>query len=245
VQEGEIEPVGARKSVKIDVRLISATNRNLIADVKAGRFREDLFYRLHVFPIAVPPLRERAEDIPDLVRHFLVRFCAEEGKSIRMVAGEALALLGRYRWPGNVRQLENAVFRAVVLADDDSIGVDEFPQIAAQVDELRSGDVVRPAEAAPALLNDAPGMIVEPETGPAHVTGPTGGLSHLDAEGHVRPLDEIEAELIRFAIAHYRGQMSEVARRLRIGRSTLYRKLESLGLAEVDGKSGQDSVAAE
>jgi DNA-binding NtrC family response regulator len=245
VQEGEIEPVGARKTVKIDVRLISATNRNLIADVKAGRFREDLFYRLHVFPIAVPPLRERAEDIPDLVRHFLVRFCAEEGKSIRMVAGEALGLLARYRWPGNVRQLENAVFRAVVLAEGDSIGVDEFPQIAAQLDDMPSSDLAGPAETGPALLHDAPGMIVEPETGPMHPAGAAGGLSHLDTEGHVRPLEDIEADLIRFAIAHYRGQMSEVARRLRIGRSTLYRKLESLGLAEADGKSGQDSVAAE
>ena len=119
VQEGEIEPVGGRKPVKVDVRLISATNRNLIADVKAGRFREDLFYRLHVFPISVPPLRERAEDIADLVRHFLARFCAEEGKSIRAITSRGAGLLAAYRWPGNVRQLENAVFRAVVLAEGD------------------------------------------------------------------------------------------------------------------------------
>ncbi len=84
--------------------------------MKNGRFREDLFYRLHVFPITVPPLRERPEDIPELVRHFLVRFAAEEGKRIRAVDGEALALLDHAPWPGNVRQLENAVFRAVVLA---------------------------------------------------------------------------------------------------------------------------------
>src|SRR5207249_404802 len=79
IQEGEVEPVGARKAIKIDVRLVSATNRNLMADVTDGRFREDLFYRLHVFPITIPPLRERAQDIPDLARHFLARFCAEEG----------------------------------------------------------------------------------------------------------------------------------------------------------------------
>ena len=139
IQEGEVEPVGARKTVKVDVRLISATNRNLIADVKSGRFREDLFYRLHVFPIAVPPLRARPEDIPDLVRHFLARFAAEEGKRIRLVSSEALALLGAYRWPGNVRQLENAVFRAVVLAEGDGVGVAEFPQIAAQLTGGGSG----------------------------------------------------------------------------------------------------------
>src|SRR5882757_1800843 len=133
IQEGEVEPVGGRKPVKVDVRIISATNRNLIEDVKHGRFREDLFYRLHVFPISVPPLRERTEDIPDLVRHFLARIAAEEGKRVRAISGEALTLLGRHRWPGNVRQLENTVFRAVVLAEGDTISTGEFPQVAAQL----------------------------------------------------------------------------------------------------------------
>src|SRR6202035_247381 len=130
-QEGEVDPVGAKKPVKVDVRIISATNRDLTADVRAGRFREDLYYRLCVFPISVPPLRERAEDIPYLIRHFLLRFAAEEGKRVRGVSAPALALLAGFAWPGNVRQLENAIFRAVVLADDDEIGVEEFPQIAA------------------------------------------------------------------------------------------------------------------
>src|SRR5712672_3299720 len=130
IQEGQVDPVGDKKPMKVDVRIMSATNRNLIADVKQGRFREDLFYRLHVFPITVPPLRERPEDIADLVRHFLVRFAAEEGKRIRAVTGEALNLLNAHPWPGNVRQLENAVFRAVVLADGDEVGANEFPQLA-------------------------------------------------------------------------------------------------------------------
>jgi DNA-binding NtrC family response regulator len=233
VQDGAVEPVGARKPVKVDARLISATNRDLIADVKAGRFREDLFYRLHVFPISVPPLAERPEDIGELVRHFVARFAAEEGKRVARVSAEALALLVRHRWPGNVRQLENAVFRAVVLAEGDEIGVGEFPQIAAQITALAPNDV--PTLAAPeAGPFDAP-PLAEVAMAPSVATAlqpaatPAGTLALLEA-GEVRPLDEIEAEAIRFAIAHYRGQMSEVARRLRIGRSTLYRKLDILGL---------------
>src|SRR5439155_14310108 len=130
IQENEVEPVGARKPVRVDVRIISATNRDLITDVMQGRFREDLFYRLHVFPISIPPLAERPEDIPELARHFLARFAAEEGKRVTRISAEALALLCAYRWPGNVRQLENAVFRAVVLAEGSEIGMAEFPQIA-------------------------------------------------------------------------------------------------------------------
>ena len=133
IQESEVEPIGARKPVKVDVRIISATNRDLIAEVKQSRFREDLFYRLHVFPITVPPLRERPADIPALARHFLALFAAEEAKRIRLITPEALQLLRSFRWPGNIRQLENAIFRAVVLADGDSVGVGELPQITAQV----------------------------------------------------------------------------------------------------------------
>ena len=241
IQESEVEPVGARKPVKVDVRLISATNRDLVADVKAGRFREDLFYRLHVFPITVPPLRERRADIPALARHFLARFAAEEGKRIRLITPEAQRLLAAYRWPGNIRQLENTVFRAVVLAECDEVGINEFPQLAAQ---LATGETMLDgpaADIAPAeefepliipngfedeqLLHPAAGSDFGPPSAPAD------SLPLLDAAGEVRPLDEIEAELIRYAIAHYRGQMSEVARRLQIGRSTLYRKLEALGMS--------------
>ena len=167
IQEGQVDPVGAKKPVKVDVRIISATNRNLIADVKTGRFREDLFYRLHVFPITVPPLRERPEDIPDLVRHFLVRFAAEEGKRIRTVSAEALGILNAHPWPGNVRQLENAVFRAVVLADGDEVGAGEFPQLALNAQARVAAPAIVPAPeempqparetvAAPMILDDLP-----------------------------------------------------------------------------------------
>jgi DNA-binding NtrC family response regulator len=235
IQEGEVEPVGARKSVKVDVRIVSATNRDLIADVKAGRFREDLFYRLHVFPITVPPLRERPADIPALVRHFLARFAAEEGKRVGTVTPEVLRVLSAFHWPGNIRQLENAVFRAVVLAESDTIGLDEFPQIAALLGDKIAADVASaaPVEAAedfePALVPSAFAGAAQ-ASAPLAPRSPGDALPLLDAEGEVRPLEEVEAELIRYAVTHYRGQMSEVARRLKIGRSTLYRKLEVLGL---------------
>ena len=260
IQEGEVEPVGARKPVKVDVRLISATNHHLMADVTHGRFREDLFYRLHVFPVTVPPLAERPEDIPDLVRHFLARFCAEEGKRIRTVAPEALQLLLAYPWPGNVRQLENAVFRAVVLAESDQIGVGEFPQVEAQVVGCREfhGTSPRPngeTDAQQAIRLEPPEPSPLPSGSEAEgednrrwlppLTAPTPGcLDLVDGEGHIRPLEDIENEAIRFAITHYRGQMSEVARKLRIGRSTLYRKLKDLGFEDAPEANEGEHVAS-
>jgi DNA-binding NtrC family response regulator len=246
LQQGEIEPVGARKSLSVDVRVISATNRNLMADVRSGRFREDLFYRLHVFPLSVPPLRERPEDIPGLVRHFLVRFCAEEGKIVKAVSGEALALLRSLPWPGNVRQLENAVFRAVVLAEREEIGLHEFPQLAGRDAAAAHPDASLVPDQSERRRSDDPSetgdLVIE--TGAEPPFHPD-RLALLDTTRHVRPLDELEGEIIRYAIAHYRGQMSEVARRLRIGRSTLYRKLDSLALDPQSGEEAAIPVAPE
>jgi DNA-binding NtrC family response regulator len=253
IQEGEVEPVGGRRAVKVDVRIISATNRDLIADVKAGRFREDLFYRLHVFPITVPPLRERPADIPTLARHFLARFAAEEGKQIRAIAADAMQLLAGFAWPGNIRQLENALFRAVVLAEGDSVGIAELPQIAA-VSAHHGGEAPTPQpepDETNTLLGlepyqtDVPALVDQAPLFPAEGSLLAEALPVLDAEGEVRPLDEIETELIRYAITHYRGQMSEVARRLRIGRSTLYRKLDVLGLNSERAEDDSEGVAAE
>ncbi|MBX9739827.1 MAG: sigma-54 dependent transcriptional regulator [Beijerinckiaceae bacterium] len=235
IQESEIDPVGAKKSVKVDIRLISATNQNLIEMVKAGRFREDLFYRLNVFPITLPSLRSRRDDIADLARRFAARFAAEEGKPIRGLTAEALQMLARYDWPGNVRQLENALFRAVVLSDGDELGVVEFPQIAAQVDGY---DVRVP----PAPAISPPLRMIESETHRVEVRDPH-AVRLLDENGNVRQLEDVEAEMIRFALAHYRGQMSEMARRLGIGRSTLYRKMKDLGLHDGAIESGPDASA--
>jgi DNA-binding NtrC family response regulator len=227
LQEGTVEAVGARKPVKVDVRIISATNRNLLDRVKSGHFREDLFYRLHVLPLMVPPLRMRREDIPHLVRHFLARFCAEENRHITAVSGEAMTHLSQLDWPGNIRQLENAVYRAVVMSEGDQLTPSDFPQLAGASSHTISTTLDEPLIVEPPFHAAAPGIASGNEIPMAPLPSPAiGALSMLSSDGEVRPLEELESEIIRFAISHYRGQMSEVARRLKIGRSTLYRKLD-------------------
>jgi DNA-binding NtrC family response regulator len=215
LQEREIDPVGAKRSIKVDVRIVAATNRDLSQQVKAGRFREDLFYRLNVFPIEAPSLRERRGDISALVDVFIRRFNVEEGKRVVAATPETLSLLQAYDWPGNVRQLENAVYRAIVLADGPYLTLHDFPAISgvtAPPPELEAPAAgAAPAQTPPAGEGEAPVRI-------------------LDDKGHLRTLEEIERDLIQLAIEVYSGHMTEVARRLGIGRSTLYRKVREQGL---------------
>src|SRR5881227_2210908 len=227
LQEGAVEAVGGRKPVKVDVRIISATNRKLLDRVKSGHFREDLFYRLHVLPLTIPPLRMRREDIPHLLRHFLARFCAEENRPITGISGEAMAHLSQLEWPGNIRQLENAVYRAVVMSDGDQLSLADFPQAAAQSPPMSEAHSQHsePLVLGPGFHSTAPAMVSGNEI-PIVPLPSAGTLAMLTTSGEMRPLEEMESEIIRFAISHYRGQMSEVARRLKIGRSTLYRKLD-------------------
>ncbi|KAB2849159.1 MAG: sigma-54-dependent Fis family transcriptional regulator [Hyphomicrobiaceae bacterium] len=238
LQDGEIDPVGGKAPVKVNFRLISATNRDMIELVKQGKFREDLYYRLNVFPIWVPPVRDRIEDAPDLAMHFLTQFAAEEGKRIGGFTDEAMNLLVAYNWPGNVRQLENAVFRAVVLADGPRLTVAEFPQIAAHVEgfdaEIPPAPVLakRPIYSGPAVIGASDKIPQTVEV--ASSTGAKGsiGIAAVSENGEIRSLEEIEADMIRLALGRYRGHMTEVAKRLKIGRSTLYRKMRDYGLEE-------------
>jgi DNA-binding NtrC family response regulator len=237
LQQGEIDPVGAKRPVKIDFRLIAATNRDMIQLVKDGKFREDLYYRLNVFPISVPPLRERIEDVPELAMHFLARFAAEEGKRVVSISDDAMKLITAYTWPGNVRQLENAVFRAVVLADGPEITVEELPQIAAHVEGFRVAIPAAPSQVTGRPVYTGPALLGAENTVPQTVdlgSGPKGslGISAVDETGEIRTLEAMEADMIRLALGRYRGHMTEVARRLKIGRSTLYRKMRDYGLEE-------------
>jgi DNA-binding NtrC family response regulator len=236
LQEGEIDPIGAKQPVKVDFRLISATNQNLISLVQNGRFREDLYYRLNVFPIWVPPLRERLEDVPELIRHFTARFAAEEGKRIDGIDADATAMLQRYTWPGNIRQLENAVFRAVVLADTPMLTVNEFPQIAVHVEGYAVTLPPAPAPKDPTPRIEGPVMLGESASAPATIHVPSGngksavGIPALSDTGDIRSLEAVEADMIRLAFGRYRGRMTEIAKRLGIGRSTLYRKMREIGI---------------
>jgi DNA-binding NtrC family response regulator len=239
LQEGTVEAVGGRKPVKVDVRIISATNRKLLDHVKSGHFREDLFYRLHVLPLTVPPLRMRREDIPHLLRHFLARFCAEENRHITGISGEAMAHLSQLEWPGNIRQLENAVYRAVVMSEGDQLGLSDFPQTASLSAPPVSEAYGEPLIVGPAFHSTVPAMVSGNEI-PIAPLPSAGTLAMLTNAGEMRPLEELESEIIRFAISHYRGQMSEVARRLKIGRSTLYRKLDEA--ADNSPTSGTDEA---
>jgi DNA-binding NtrC family response regulator len=244
VQDGEVDPVGGKTTVKVDIRLISATHRDLLQQVKLGKFREDLFYRLNVYPIVVPPLRDRRGDIPALVNQFVARFGRSGPVPVKGISTSALAMLKSFDWPGNIRQLENAVFRACVLAESEFLTEDEFPQ----VQTMLSGDLNaydQNAEIEEHYQIDSAGLqsgLEEPvRLDPKFAKQ----VQTLDARGDIRALAEVELDMIKFAIDLYDGQMSEVARRLGIGRSTLYRKLKEYGLdGGIDGPAEGDQRAA-
>jgi DNA-binding NtrC family response regulator len=206
LQSGEVQPIGGRHVREVDVRVIAATNKTLTEEIEGGRFREDLYYRLNVVQVTIPPLRDRPGDVAPLARHLLARIAEQPGLRPLGITDEAIALLASYEWPGNVRQLQNALFRAAVLCEGDALTRADFPQIA-QMSAMRAA----PRASAPGLAT-------------------SGGVTLFRADGNLRALEEIEADVIRLAIGHYRGRMTEVARRLGIGRSTLYRKLGELGI---------------
>ena len=140
LQENEIQRVGGNKVIEVDVRVITATNKNLEKEIKAGRFREDLFYRLNVIPLHIPPLRERKEDIPLLVNHFIQQFCRENGKRIKSISPEAMELLKRHDWSGNVRELRNIIERMIIVAEGDEISANDVATAISVKDDIPTGE---------------------------------------------------------------------------------------------------------
>ncbi len=202
---GIVRPVGAKHGFRVDVRLLSASNLPLADLVEAGHFDADLYKAVSATRIVLPPLRERQGDISALTRHFLARIGDQPGLRALSISDAALSLLSAYDWPGNVRQLQAVLFRAAVFCDNETLTVESFPQLSELLGECDT--VLDP-------LHEGVGVML------------------YTPDGNLRPLEEIEADVIRLAIGHYRGRMTEVARRLGIGRSTLYRKLGDLGIGD-------------
>jgi DNA-binding NtrC family response regulator len=204
LESGIVRPVGAAHGFRVDVRILSASNTSLGALAEAGGFSARLAQILGASRIELPPLRERTGDIPALARHFLARIGEQPGLNHLSVSESALTLLAAYDWPGNVRQLQSVLFRAAVYCEANTLTAESFPQLCELLGE-----------------QEIPG---------GQPTHDGVGVMLYTEDGNLRPLEEIEADVIRLAIGHYRGRMTEVARRLGIGRSTLYRKLSDLGI---------------
>lgn len=205
IRKSDVRPIGARHSFRIDLRLIAASNLPLQDLVAQGHFLPELYEALAPTRVHLPPLRERAGDLPALARYFLARIGEQPGLRELGITDGALSLLAAYDWPGNVRQLQAVLFRAAVFCDGDALTSEDFPQL---------------------LTILGPG----PSTVAGNPMQESSGVMLYTPDGNLRPLEEIEADVIRLAIGLYRGRMTEVARRLGIGRSTLYRKLSELGI---------------
>lgn len=201
LQEQRFERLGGSETVAVDVRTISATNRDLPDEISRGRFREDLYYRLRVVDIFLPPLRDRREDIPVLVRHFLEQYNGRHEKAVTEVPPDAMKLLSVYAWPGNVRELMHAVERAVIFAEGSALNVDLLPE------EIRSGGVESSAAGAPAWRE---------------------GVFFQDAKHEA--VQNFEAEFIRSALEQHRGNMSRTAPAIGMKRQALQQKVRELGI---------------
>jgi DNA-binding NtrC family response regulator len=222
LQEQEFERVGDNRTIRVDCRVVAATNRDLLDEIEAGRFRDDLYFRLNVVPIFLPPLRERTGDIPLLANFFIRKYAEVNNVSISTISEESLAALSRYSWPGNVRELQNYIERAIVFSRDGHLGLDLFPQ------HVRGGTPVRVAR--PGARN--------PETLCRELVS-HGMITAGDAAGNLyeRIVSQVEKELIQQVLKSCQGVQTKAAVRLGINRNTLHKKIEEYGL-ESQGDGG-------
>ncbi len=208
IQQKEVEPVGAARPVAVNVRIISATNRNLTREVAEGRFREDLFFRLNVLQIEMPPLRERKEDIPRLAEHFIARFCARQAWPPKPLSEGAIKILKEHDWPGNVRQLENMMNRALVLSDGPSLEAGDLILNQSAAEKVQERDEnTQPSDRS--AKSDWEGMFI--------------GL--FDAEGKIKSASDIEREALLKVLDYHGQNVTASAKALNMAKSTFYRKL--------------------
>jgi DNA-binding NtrC family response regulator len=220
LQEQEFERVGDNRTIRVDCRVVAATNRELLDEIEAGRFRDDLYFRLNVVPVYLPPLRERPGDIPLLCDFFIRQYAQSNNVSISTISDDALSALARYSWPGNVRELQNYIERAIVFSRDGHLSLDLFPP------HVRGGDaarVSRPGARNPATLCRelvAQGMLAAGES--------AGNL-------YEEIVSQVERELIQQVLKSCQGVQTKAAVRLGINRNTLHKKIEEYGL-EAEGE---------
>ncbi|HMB04455.1 MAG TPA: sigma-54 dependent transcriptional regulator [Isosphaeraceae bacterium] len=226
LQEGEFERVGDIRTVKVDTRIIAATNRDLLDEIDAGRFREDLYYRLNVVPIYLPPLRERREDIPLLVDFFLRRYAEQNRREVRRVHPDAMRLLRDHDWPGNVRELQNYVERAVILGDGSDLSVAHLPP------QLRGEAAPRPIRSRGTDLGALTAELVRQGI---RAAGP--GANDL----HNRIVGQVERELIQQVLQACERVQIKAAARLGINRNTLHKKLAEFRIDDNEGNGRQST----
>jgi transcriptional regulator with PAS, ATPase and Fis domain len=232
IQEKKIEPLGSSAEIDVDVRLITATNRDLEEDVNSGRFRKDLYFRLNVVPLVLLPLRERTEDIPPLVAYFVERFASKNGIRVEALDPRILDIMTAYSWPGNIRELENCVERLIVLSRDGVLSPDDFPPRILK----ESGSVRSPTRPA---ARSAPTAEVD---GPGASGGPPGSPESEARADRAEPerfltLRELEERHIKDALTRSRSSINRAATLLGIHRNTLSRKIEEYGIDPVRFKS--------
>ncbi|HDY8131128.1 TPA: sigma-54-dependent Fis family transcriptional regulator [Vibrio vulnificus] len=233
LQTGTLTPLGASKEVKVDVRIICATNRDPLKEVEEGRFREDLYYRVHVVPIEMPPLRERGNDIVELANHFLKTYAKEDGKKFNSISKEAQSILKKYNWPGNVRQLQNIIRNIVVLNDDNQLNVEHLPaQLTTKPQTVKEpAKLSTPPQPAQAVIHEMHNghealnhHSLETQTSKAN---PLAHNAFHHSDGSIRPMWQIEREAIQNAIAFCDGNVISAAVMLELSPSTVYRKKQA------------------
>ncbi|HCM1362772.1 TPA: sigma-54-dependent Fis family transcriptional regulator [Vibrio parahaemolyticus] len=253
LQTGTYTPLGGTKEMKVDVRIICATNRDPLTEVEEGRFREDLYYRVHVVPIDMPPLRERGSDIVTLAKHFLTTYAKEDKKKFSNIDTEAQHVIKHYEWPGNVRQLQNIIRNIVVLNNDEKVTVAHLPaQLTQKKTQARTVTPVHVESSSPSNnLNghNAPAIQTPPvepvqpvQEVPAQQTQPTVGVEtpshslspYFNADGSIRPMWQVERGAIQNAIAYCDGNVLNAAVMLELSPSTVYRKKQAWEADEVN-----------
>ncbi|EIO3983697.1 sigma-54-dependent Fis family transcriptional regulator [Vibrio vulnificus] len=233
LQTGTFTPLGGSKEIKVDVRIICATNRDPLKEVEEGRFREDLYYRVHVVPIEMPPLRERGNDIVELANHFLITYAKEDGKKFNSISKEAQSILKKYNWPGNVRQLQNIIRNIVVLNDDNQLNMEHLPaQLTTKPQTVKEpAKLSTPPQPVQAVIQEMRNghealnhHSLETQTSKAN---PLAHNAFHHSDGSIRPMWQIEREAIQNAIAFCDGNVISAAVMLELSPSTVYRKKQA------------------